>query len=646
LWPLLGMLLLCAGCRPDGQASSNAGPGSGGSAEAAEQWRDELFTYAVNNVNRLEEFDAGDIMPQLMRGLNNATESQAAGETKTDSLAATWPEPEMLRQVVNRLNQWTPTQEPPADWKPDPMTALLPASVRELAPVRNLDNMEFSSYDGFCLQEAVWLRELSNWARGSGQDDLQRTRNLFDWTVRNIQLDAEALDRTPQFPWETLLLGQGTALERAWVFMLLVRQQGLDAAVLAVDTSAARKQAAAVGKQAAVGKHAAEKADKVVHEEAGPATPISITDLQPWCVAVLIEGKLYLFDPALGLPIPAPGKIRRDRAGQLDLRPATLAEVIADPGLLRRLDLSPAQLYPLKAKDLRHLVLLVESSPSCLAKRMKLVESHLAGKQKMVLTTAPSEQAQRLQKAAGQGVVAQLWLFPYQTLQQRLQLSPQGIAERLMMLLPFYALPSAPLYHGRVTHLKGQFTDEQGATASYQAARPSDTEVANSEPKRAEVYFKTAVQVIESLPPAQQAAATERAKEWAGRSARVETNYYYRGKLSASYWLGVIAFERGNYASAIDYFTKRTLDVTSHSPWAQGARYNLARAYEALGQVDKAIEQYRAAEASPAQGGSLLRAQWLKGMDEGGRTKDEKKVRKEGKDGRNPKSLPLHPVGW
>ena len=74
---------------------------------------------------------------------------------------------------------------------------------------------------------------------------------------------------------------------------------------------------------------------------ATPKAPVSLTNLRPWAIAVLIEGKLYLFDPALGLPIPAPGKIGLDRDGRLDIRPATLAEVAADDGLLRRLDRTP-----------------------------------------------------------------------------------------------------------------------------------------------------------------------------------------------------------------------------------------------------------------------------------------------------------------
>ena len=74
---------------------------------------------------------------------------------------------------------------------------------------------------------------------------------LFDWTIRNIALDRDSLDRTPQMPWETLLLGHGTAMERAWVFILLARQQGLDAAVLATYAPGAVGEPATVGEPGA-----------------------------------------------------------------------------------------------------------------------------------------------------------------------------------------------------------------------------------------------------------------------------------------------------------------------------------------------------------------------------------------------------------
>ena len=197
--------------------------------------------------NRIEECGTGDEMfMEILQRLERLGEQDpATWDPKTDSLAMTWPQPDMLRQVVNRLNQWLASQAPPADWQLDPLVAQLPPSLRKLPPLEDAAAWEFSSYDGFMLEEAVWLSNLSDWARGKTLDDLDRARKLFDWTVRNIQLDQDAVERTRLLPREVLLLGHGSAMERAWVFILLARQQGLDAAVLALDRGTDRPKPAA-----------------------------------------------------------------------------------------------------------------------------------------------------------------------------------------------------------------------------------------------------------------------------------------------------------------------------------------------------------------------------------------------------------------
>ena len=42
------------------------------------------------------------------------------------------------------------------------------------------------------------------------------------------------------------------------------------------------------------------------------------------------QDNLFLFDPALGLPVPGPDGVKFDESGQIDIQPATLAQVMAD----------------------------------------------------------------------------------------------------------------------------------------------------------------------------------------------------------------------------------------------------------------------------------------------------------------------------
>ncbi len=549
------LLVLLTGCKRGHEATSSQ-PAHPDSDVTSSQYRGELLSYAIDNLNRLEEFDSADAMEQILERLNPKA---AMKSESSDTLLAAWPEPEMLRQIVERLNQWVRTQTPPTDWKPEPMLAALPKSLAALPALKELDRMEFSRFDGYALQEAVWLRDVGRWGQGEAADSLERAKSLFDWTVRNIQLEASDPRQIPQFPWETLLFGHGTAADRAWVFLLLCRQSGIDAAILGLEERPAGAK------------------EKGAKQQVLPG--LAPGGARPWCVAVLLEGNAYLFDPLLGLPIPALGGVKFDEAGQLVIQPATLAQAAADAKVLQQLDVGKEHVYGVKASDLKHVVVMLEASPSYLARRMKLLEAHLAGERKMVLSTSPSAEAARWQVLAQVGGLAggvRLWSAPFETLQRRSHLDRRSVQAQLARLLQFYALPSAPLRRGRVLHLKGKFVGEEGAIHYYQLARPSNAELSAS-----------------SAHP-------------------VEKAVYLQGKQDASYWSGLIAYQRANYPSAADYFAQRTLELMPDGPWTEGARYNLARTFEAAGDTERAILLYASSAGSRGYLGALLRANWLK----------------------------------
>jgi len=455
---------------------------------------------------------------------------------------------EMLPQAVNRLDEWARDQKPLPDWRLDPMVARLRPEIIEGL---GLDRLEFPKSDGFVLREAVWLRDVSTWARGDAVDDLQLAAALFDWTVRNIQLDWAPGTRGPQRPtqkpWETLLLGHGTGDERAAVFILMARQQRLDAALIAVPQSG-------------------DDAQKKV---------------RPWAVGVLIDGEIFLFDPNLGLPIPAPQGIRRDAAGGLRLRPATLREVVDDAGLLRRLHVGDEFRYPFD--EVRDVAVLLEASPSFVAQRMKLLESQLTGDETLVLTTEPSKQAERFRACAHVADV-DIWPMPYQIIAEESMLGPKRAQWQKAQLTPFLLGLSriAVLWKARQYHFKGIFEGDETATTFYQQARPPDKQLERAD-----------------LNPALKAALIQ-------------------GKMDASYWLGLIAVHLGNETAAVDWLATRTIAYTPppgpwppNSPWVPGAKYNLGRLYESKGDVAEAVAKYRSDADSPARHGNLLRARWL-----------------------------------
>jgi tetratricopeptide (TPR) repeat protein len=142
-------------------------------------------------------------------------------------------------------------------------------------------------------------------------------------------------------------------------------------------------------------------------------------------------------------------------------------------------------------------------------------------------------------------------------------------------------------------HFKGQYEGEQGAKTQYLNARPPDEFIEN---------YTLSDEMIQQM-------KIPRAS--VSRVEAVQTLLMREGKQNASFWLGLIFFEQQDHANAIDYFAKRTLGGPRPSPWAAAARYNLARTYEAEGDLAKAIELYQSDSDSPQRHGNLLRARWL-----------------------------------
>lgn len=611
---VLAWLLVAVGCGGCRRSSTSVDPESGGDAKSAEQWREELFDNAVNNLHRLEQFSSSDVLAQIyVRFAELSTPPGAVSGAKRDPLMQTCPEPEMLRQIVNRMNQWIQSRPAP-DWSPDPLVAGLPGPVRQLPYLADLGKLAFHRYDGFALREAVWLRDVSDWARGEELDGVDRAQRLFDWTVRNVQLEPDTDAGIPLFPWEVLLFGRGSAEERAWVFILLARQQSLEAVLLVPDGA----------------------------DDSRPRP------IRPW-IAVAVAGELYLFDPVLGLPIPAPDGVKLKPGKPLDIRPATLSEVIADDGLLRRLDVEKDIPYPARSADLKRIEVWVEASPSYLARRMKLVESRLDPRRKMVLATSPTTVANRVVKrlqAAGVQARARLWTLPFETMLRRSQLDPEQVRRRLLAMLPFYAAAvhvrperasqdeqvdvtdeklaykrlgkvyrsrpiAEPLRKGRVLFLKHQFTGPEGAIRCLTAARKPQQELAQDEKDLADLYSKQHLEANRQR-PANRRLPEQQVIEMAKQRARFQISFPRRTKQHASYWLGLLKYEQKNYRLAAEYLFQKTLKAFPGGTWEHGVRYNLARTYEASGQHDKAVEYYLSDLTAPGYHGNLLRARWLK----------------------------------
>jgi len=503
---LLLAILLAGGCRDEGPRSERRGPAT------ETDTRGGLFDSVAENLDHLEQFDTDQV----------------------------------LRQIGERLNQWYLQDRPEVAWREDPLVKTLSEELRNQPDVKKLGAIQFQiPDDGWFLQEAVWLRDISKQARADQFQDQEVAKRLFDWTVRNIQLEPDGKPGAIRHrPFETILYGRGTAIERAWVFLLLARQQGLNVVMLGI--------ADADGK-----------------------------NVRPWLPALVLDGQLYLYDTRLGLPIP----------GAEPSSVATLAQVVEDDGLLRKLDLDAEHPYWVKADDLKHVVALVEGSPASLSRRMALVESRLAGKAKMRLVAQPGTLAEEIKKLPHVTDV-RLWPLPFEVALDKARRTPAEEQAAANEMVLFKAFPELKV--GRALQFKGQYEGEPGAKTSFLNARAPDEFINN---------YRLPPEYAQRIPR----------ERWAEVEA-IQVLRLQAAKQAASHWLGLIFFEQQDYPSSIDFLAKRAL-ADEKTPWKSSSRYNLARAYEANGDNEQAIKQYEADAEGPQGHGNQLRAKWLKGEE-------------------------------
>lgn len=525
-------------------------------------------------------------------------------------------QPEQVHsQILANLQKWS-RKEPALDnWIADPMFSRLPADARQMFSTEGLGTQVFEPYDTSELQEAVWMRDvarsvarqplqetrLQQWLEQAIEDgrlsqsessDLSLAYRLFDWTVRNIQLDPEVEDfdilggerererrdrdtlRHHYYAWENLLYGHGDWLERSRVFILLGRQLGINIVMLMAERD--------------------QEPD------------------QPWVTAVLLGDQLYLFDSLLGIPLP----------GQGGAPFASLDDYVNHPELLDALTVESDR-YRIVKSDLTRLKAVVDATPAALSQRFKQIETQLTGDRKVVLTIAPTPLARKLRECKHITDV-EIWPLPYRSFQffQSLGKNPEAalplLAKRQQEQQPFRT--RGPLMRGRLLHLRGKYTgeyDDPGATKLYLQSRMSQKELErfnipmDEVPKESPLVAKLPQDPVEA-----RLLFDRRLQE--GRAMAV------RAKDRATYWLGLASFDSQNsnkFRVAADFFKLNVAD--ENSAWKQSAQYNLARAYEAMGLqandpelIGKAIELLESDQTTPQRAGNRIRARRLREMIE------------------------------
>ena len=352
-------------------------------------------------------------------------------------------------QVFDRLNQWSHARAVAgaAPWAVDPLVATLPERLRPLAAEERLGSSTFDvSGDVVALRDCRWLADIARQSRVgiAPDDDLATAVAVFRWTVRALApvSDPPTVPSASNpgtrwmLPGEILLSGRASAPQRAWIFLELLRQAGLDGVMLATGDTAA--------------------------------------DARPWIPALISGGEAYLFDPAYGMPIPGPGGVGV----------ATARQAAADPAVLAALAL-PDRPYPVQAADAGRLAVLVAAAPWSLSRRMADVEGGLGAGREWRLALDASAVAERARAAVPGAAEAGLWAFPWETLARRRdtaataamlgrELAPLAVTFSQGRGDPRQGMRvSRPLLAARIREFRGDLDGPDGAKASYLLARPS-----------------------------------------------------------------------------------------------------------------------------------------------------------------------------
>lgn len=457
------------------------------------------------------------------------------------------PDARALSQIIERLNQWLRSRKRPSSWQPAALVDSLPEAIRTnvslsdfLSPTA-LEANQFKDYEGRLLQEAIWLRDIGRWAGGRGLDSLDRAGKLFDWTVRNVTLadDARILANRP---WQTLLVGRGTAAQRAWVFVELCRQQRLPVCVLEIPNA----------------------------DEPAPWL---------WC-GVLIDGKLHLFDPQLGLAIP----------GAEEESIATLADVVADEALLRALDIKHAGedlTYPVTAETAGQAVAHVVADSLSLSWRASELQQQLSAGDALILAVDADALAEHFRSLESIQDV-RLWSTPLELLARRLSIGQRNRNAIAVELRPYTWRPE--LWKARVLQFRGKLETEEDLRDEKDALR----DPVNDHRSAGKLYMSRSVR-----PP-------ERILQ---KHPEEKQRIYRRAKAEATYWLGLLQYELDSYEAALFRLKKAAADPNNKRRMP-GIRYNRARVLEALGKSQEAAELLTSGE-SLQKHGDLLRARRL-----------------------------------
>ncbi len=398
-WLSLG--LLCVGCTPPASTKSSTAKSDAAAEQEAES--------------------------RTLRNLQNAI----AGLQPDKLGIASGPE-----QAIAVLNEWARGAKRIADksgsgWEPTRPHTLLKSLPKEWIEQISLE--QFVERDAAFLRDCLWASQAAKFGAGDTESDLEIVLNLFEYVVRNVDLIPSGRRSVPLGPFDVMVLGRGTAQERAWVFAELLRQRSIDSVILTP-------------------RRAPRDGDGEDHLLLG----------------VLFEKDILLFDPALGMPLPADTAAPKSALPRL---PMTLRQATRDSELLAAIASDSGGRFSLTAAMLAASQVELICHSEQLSSRMRHLQQGLAGEQSAVVSDPLEDVADqpglwsrvaRHPAAIWSADDVAIWSFPETTREGTAHLTIEQ-AQELAKLSKSLAAPQ------RIKQIKG---DEVTQTMELEFAKP------------------------------------------------------------------------------------------------------------------------------------------------------------------------------
>jgi tetratricopeptide (TPR) repeat protein len=454
---------------------------------------------------------------------------------------------------VFNFNLWSKLHDDDPQWVTPSLINTVPTELVSTGLVQAIGGKQFIPLDINYLHETSWLHDISQWvvaddlphrmfwesykptvADEVASEELTKVLKLFDWTVRNIQLapllDYPTIPATEQsdkvspqlgLPGpgysrtnrDVLTLGVGDWWQRARIFVLLARQQGIDVVLLGLPAEFGERN-------------------------------------QPWLTAAIIDKELYLFDLNKGLPV-----LNADKTEIVTLKQLKENVNFAQTQL-------PAAHQQQPQETLDGLVGLIEADVVAVSHRMAILEKYLTGERQMVLTVAPSIISLRL-RTEHQINRSKIWLPIYEgylfeaALHEKLVAQDSTAMEFVSSTRNHSLFREVPqLREGRFKLLRGDFDNDESSAGAQGESGAKALMMASRIPTK----------IIEELPEnegiQQSLGLVKPANTPALLWRQVLLNkqkVFVRAKNYASFYIAMIHMEQGHYQDAIDWFEQRTL---------------------------------------------------------------------------------------